>query len=372
MSVVAPLFLHLLTKVSRYPLLQYTYFDDFCDFGPCSYCLQDVYGFCLKPLTGRASLPAKATEQLLSIKDVLVPKASPSSLWPTATHLRNSESHATMPTFDEVKDAFDTTVTYATFFVKYIYTRLKFFFEYLHFRIQRSTPAWLIHLIGFATKWVVFLSVLFAVTMLLGGLAYQTSLLCFEILGYVTPAQRRLFGIEKEDMQKEIDAMTFDEKTAAEKIVIQKETVDEEVKKAGTLMWLGSALFCWGFVWLGDDDVSWGKLATGVLCGVLPIMVLPLSAACICRAVVPKAYKSGAWLCEKAEGVEVPELKISEAPSTTGAADGTPKKSRYRLPKEAELTNEDYEVKRAGYLKRKPSSKYRGGLPTADELKMME
>lgn len=166
--------------------------------------------------------------------------------------------------------------------------------------------------------------------------------------------------------------MTFDEKKKAQALVERKDKLNKEVERGGTWVWRASFAWFAGRLCFGDLGF-WTQMAWGLLEVVVGFNVLPLVAALVACCVVPRAYLSTPWLCEKDE-VAVNPAANAERSGLNGLAapsgvlrDVLPRqRNAYEVDDDEETVRPgEYlnETKRVGYGRRAARANARGSRP---------
>lgn len=254
----------------------------------------------------------------------------------------------------------------------------RFWDNFFVFKIRFHFPQWT-HDLACTLFWYGSrLATIVGALLLMGAFAYETSFLCFNMLGYVPPAQRRLFRKKDVDTDKEIAELPPHERAEAEGHFLRKKRVNEEIFRGGHWLWWWEIAFWFAYMkgadgFPADDPLGFFKKAgLASLSTLLVFNVFPIFATFVVRMIVPAAYTGTPWLCEREELVgEGLDLAVKEVTKAVNS-DGEPVVQKKKTYRPAEVTQEDYEEKRAGYRRRADRAKARGGLPTRDELKMME
>lgn len=175
--------------------------------------------------------------------------------------------------------------------------------EYILRKLYENLPTFLIRWTCSSTTFAIKAGTLVAAVCLLGVAAYETSFNTFKFLGYLSPSNDALFRKHASVLREEIKALPSEvDKSNAEKQLTRKEKLNKEIERGGSWVWAAAGGWLVGRLFLSPKP-WFAKLAWGFLEALALFCVVPILAACVVRVVVPRAYMSEGWLCEREGGV---------------------------------------------------------------------
>jgi hypothetical protein len=250
---------------------------------------------------------------------------------------------------DTVKDSFNTVIER----LQRAWTWFNTQRHYLAFKLEQILPKWLLkflhHTFLFTLKTLAYI----ATQAWLGILAYQAAYTVFCILGFVSPAQAKLFRLPMPKDEEVAKMKDSEEK----RNVLGKKACDAAIQRGGAWVWALSAVYLTARLILRPNSQGFIPTLLWSLAGSFALFnLLPVIAAGVVRIVVPEAYLAE-WLFANEEVDERRARKVLE-------------KARARKEREIgtdKAETERWEERRVGYSKR-VAGRRTGGLRVGWEL----